>query len=114
MPALRITAPTHKGTLGEASARSIGTPVTIRTFHSSSGWRHLGGFVAHRHVDDGFDPGCRREIAETLAYEWDRRSDQDRTPFIETPILSRCWLAERTSPERLRLPSRRLAVARSA
>jgi hypothetical protein len=36
MPAWRISAPTHKGTLGGASATSIETPVTSRTFHSSS------------------------------------------------------------------------------
>ena len=36
MSALRISAPTHKGTLGATSATSIATAVTIRTFHSSS------------------------------------------------------------------------------
>ena len=39
MPALRISAPTHKRTLGGPGATSIGTLVAILTFHSSSGSR---------------------------------------------------------------------------
>jgi hypothetical protein len=35
-----------------------------------------GPVVTYRYVDDGFGPGCEREIAETLAYEWEDRRER--------------------------------------